>query len=120
MRNSMIDRDRLKWDQALAVVGWCQGISQDSESRKATVMKRCDWCGGRFGLISHQHYRKRFCRKTCKAEYVQSRRRILSLRISQWLHFLCLPYAEGTMAAESLDQLHRFHNHQLAASRRRQ
>ena len=33
-------------------------------------MKRCDFCGSRFGLISHRHFRKRFCRKCCKENYL--------------------------------------------------
>jgi hypothetical protein len=28
-------------------------------------MKRCDHCGGRFGLVLHRHYTLRFCAKKC-------------------------------------------------------
>jgi hypothetical protein len=42
-------------------------------------MKRCEFCGGGFGLISHRHFRKRFCRKRCKENYLAAR--------AQKLHF---------------------------------
>jgi hypothetical protein len=32
-------------------------------------MKRCDFCGGRFGLVSYRYFRKRFCRKGCRENY---------------------------------------------------
>jgi hypothetical protein len=48
-------------------------------------MRRCDWCGGRFGLISHRRYRKRFCSKTCKADHVLCRRRVFAATVLHWL-----------------------------------
>jgi hypothetical protein len=56
-------------------------------------MKRCDWCGGKFGLICHRHYGKRFCRKPCKAAHVRRRRDILSARLVHWLQVLHLANA---------------------------
>jgi hypothetical protein len=32
-------------------------------------MKRCNYCGGRFGLVTHWYFRKRFCRERCKQNY---------------------------------------------------
>ena len=32
-------------------------------------MKRCDFCGRPFGLISYRHFGKRFCWKRCKENY---------------------------------------------------
>jgi hypothetical protein len=33
-------------------------------------MKRCDHCGGRFGLVTQSFLWKRFCRKRCKKKYL--------------------------------------------------
>jgi len=32
--------------------------------------KHCANCGGKFGLIQHQHWGFRFCRKACKANFL--------------------------------------------------
>jgi len=36
-------------------------------------MRRCDFCGGGFGLISHRLFGKRFCRKRCRRDYFAAR-----------------------------------------------
>ena len=36
-------------------------------------MRRCDFCGGCFGLISHRLFGKRFCRKRCRRDYFAAR-----------------------------------------------
>jgi len=36
---------------------------------------RCAYCGGRFGLVSHQHRRLRFCRKACRDSFLAKRAR---------------------------------------------
>lgn len=46
-------------------------------------MKRCDFCGGRFGLISHRHFWKRFCRKRCKENYLVAQARKIESRRRQ-------------------------------------
>jgi hypothetical protein len=56
-------------------------------------MKRCDWCGGKFGLICHRHLGKRFCRKPCKTAHRQRRRQIQSARFLHWLQVLHLASA---------------------------
>jgi hypothetical protein len=33
-------------------------------------MRRCDFCSGRFGLVSYRFFGKRFCRKRCRRDYV--------------------------------------------------
>ena len=33
-------------------------------------MKRCDECGGRFGLIVYRHFAHRFCSSRCKEIYL--------------------------------------------------
>jgi hypothetical protein len=49
-------------------------------------MKRCDFCGGRFGLVSHRLFWKRFCRKRCKESYVQARK--IGRNRRQWVTVL--------------------------------
>ena len=44
---------------------------------------RCAHCGGRFGLVSHQHRRLRFCRKVCKDSFLAK-----SAHMRKWLGFL--------------------------------
>ncbi|MCZ7659285.1 MAG: hypothetical protein M5U07_16165 [Xanthobacteraceae bacterium] len=34
-------------------------------------MKRCETCGGPFGLIRHYHYAHQFCSRRCKNRYLQ-------------------------------------------------
>jgi hypothetical protein len=34
------------------------------------VENRCANCGSKFGLVSHHHWRLRFCRKACKADFL--------------------------------------------------
>jgi hypothetical protein len=31
---------------------------------------RCANCGGKFGLVSHQHWSRRFCCKACKSTFL--------------------------------------------------
>lgn len=49
-------------------------------------MKRCDYCGGRFGLVRHRHYTLRFCAEKClegwKRDQLDKARRE---RFLQWL-----------------------------------
>jgi hypothetical protein len=51
-------------------------------------MKRCDFCGGRFGLISHRHFRKRFCRKSCKESYFAARVQKIDFHRRHWIAVL--------------------------------
>jgi hypothetical protein len=49
-------------------------------------MKRCDPCGGRFGLIRYRHYAFCFCRARCLESWMQSQRdRVRQLRFLEWL-----------------------------------
>jgi hypothetical protein len=34
-----------------------------------SVMRRCDYCGGKLGLIVHRRWRLRFCKPACKNAY---------------------------------------------------
>jgi hypothetical protein len=48
-------------------------------------MKRCDHCGGRFGLVTHRLFLKRFCGKRCKKNYLTAlTERFVSAR-RQWI-----------------------------------
>ena len=33
------------------------------------IMRRCDYCGGRLGMIVHRNWMLRFCSKLCKKAY---------------------------------------------------
>jgi len=35
------------------------------------MKKRCDSCGGRFGLVRHRHFWQQFCTKVCKQNRLQ-------------------------------------------------
>ena len=48
-------------------------------------MKRCDHCGGRFGLVTQRFFLKRFCKKRCKKTYLATlTERFVSTR-RQWI-----------------------------------
>jgi hypothetical protein len=38
------------------------------------MMKRCDMCAGRFGLMIYRHYARRFCARHCKELYLKEMR----------------------------------------------
>jgi hypothetical protein len=49
-------------------------------------MKRCDNCGGRFGLIRHRHYTLRFCAKKCLDAWKRTRlEQARQQRYHEWL-----------------------------------
>jgi hypothetical protein len=49
-------------------------------------MKRCDNCGGRFGLIRHRHYTLRFCEEKCLEAWKRARlERARQQRFHEWL-----------------------------------
>jgi hypothetical protein len=33
-------------------------------------VNRCAHCGGKFGLVSHFYFGRRFCRKACREKFV--------------------------------------------------
>jgi hypothetical protein len=37
-------------------------------------MRRCDYCGGKLGLIIHRIWKWRFCKLACKEAYEYRRR----------------------------------------------
>ncbi len=47
----------------------------------------CAKCGGKFGLVNHHHWGMRFCRKTCKDNYVANAAKDHA-RIRKWLSCL--------------------------------
>jgi hypothetical protein len=54
-------------------------------------MKRCDHCGGRFGLVSHRVLLKRFCRRRCRKNYFAAlAERFVSAR-RQWIGAVARP-----------------------------
>jgi hypothetical protein len=49
-------------------------------------MKRCDHCGGRFGLIRYRHYTSRFCSARCLEHWMQSRlEQVRRMHFLEWL-----------------------------------
>jgi hypothetical protein len=47
-------------------------------------MKRCDHCGGRFGLVTHRVIVKLFCSRRCRTHYfVALAERFVS--VQQWI-----------------------------------
>jgi hypothetical protein len=51
-------------------------------------MKRCEMCGGRFGLIIYRHFARRFCRKRCKDLYLARLRQQAHEPKDRWLTYL--------------------------------
>jgi hypothetical protein len=45
-----------------------------------SVMRRCDYCGGKLGLIVHGKCRWRFCKLACKKAYAYRRREEMQRR----------------------------------------
>jgi hypothetical protein len=58
-------------------------------------MKRCDHCGGRFGLVSHRHLWKRFCRKRCKQKYLRNLAEKIEANRRQWFTVTVKPSKAG-------------------------
>jgi ribosomal protein S14 len=53
---------------------------------KSKLENRCAHCGGQFGLIRHQHWALRFCRKACKDNF-RAKSAKDHARTSNWLGF---------------------------------
>ena len=51
-------------------------------------MKRCEMCGGRFGLIIYRHFARRFCRKRCKDLHLARLRQQAQAPKDRWLTYL--------------------------------
>jgi hypothetical protein len=48
---------------------------------------RCANCGGKFGLVSYQHWGQRFCRRACKSAFLARGARDRA-RVRKWFGFL--------------------------------
>ena len=48
--------------------------------RRSQVCKHqvCDYCGGRFGMVTHRWWGDKFCKRTCKNAYLRENHRTLS------------------------------------------
>ena len=51
---------------------------------------RCAHCGGKLGLVSHHYWGLRFCRKSCKADFLAASAKDHA-RIRKWFGFLPRP-----------------------------
>jgi hypothetical protein len=58
------------------------------KSTSSTVGNRCDHCGGRFGMVTHHWWGKKFCNRTCKGAYL-SELALSRERIRGWVRSLC-------------------------------
>jgi hypothetical protein len=52
-------------------------------------VNKCPWCGGKFGLVRHYHFRTGFCREQCRRKLPGSARNsfadLSSVPPSVWL-----------------------------------
>jgi hypothetical protein len=55
---------------AVACPGQPRHNLQPEESFMTKSENRCATCGGKLGLVSHHHRGLRFCRKTCKENFL--------------------------------------------------
>ena len=51
---------------------------------------RCVICGGKFGLVSHQYWGLRFCRKACKDSFLAKAAKDHA-RMRKWFGFFAHP-----------------------------
>jgi hypothetical protein len=64
--------------------------------RRSQVCKHqvCDYCGGRFGMLTHRWWGDKFCKRTCKNAYARENHRTLSgwvIPQREFLHLHCQP-----------------------------
>src|SRR5262245_15497399 len=45
---------------------------------QACKHQACDYCGGRFGMVTHRWWGDKFCKRTCKDAYLRENQRTLS------------------------------------------
>jgi hypothetical protein len=62
-------------------------------------MKRCDECGGRFGLIVYRHFARRFCRRRCRDIYLARLRERAQAPRDSWFAFLFGSHLGGASSA---------------------
>jgi len=48
------------------------------------LKNRCTNCGGKLGLVSHQHWHQRFCRKACRDDFLAKTAKGYA-RLRKWL-----------------------------------
>jgi hypothetical protein len=51
-------------------------------------MKRCEECGGRFGLVVYRYFARRFCRKRCRDRYLARQHQLVQSARERWLAYL--------------------------------
>ena len=51
-------------------------------------MKRCEECGGSFGLVVYRHFTHRFCRKRCRDRYLTRQHQLVPSARERWLAYL--------------------------------
>jgi len=55
-------------------------LSDEGVMRRSQVCKHqvCDYCSGRFGMVTHRWWGNKFCKRTCKNAYLRENDRTLS------------------------------------------
>ena len=47
------------------------GQLTDMSGRAANARQVCDYCGGRFGMVTHRWWGNKFCKAVCKDAYLR-------------------------------------------------
>jgi len=57
----------------------------ESPQGLSKALKRCAYCGGRFGLVVYRWYDQRFCRAKCRERFLQDQDEKRE-RVRRWLN----------------------------------
>src|SRR6202022_3584249 len=71
-----------------------------SSSGEESIMKRCDQCGGRLGMIVHRKWSWRFCKLTCKTAFMHRRHEEVLRRIRALVTMFGFPGSETSSETE--------------------
>jgi hypothetical protein len=55
----------------------------------------CDHCGGRFGLVTHRWWGSKFCKRTCRDNYIRE----VALDRNSIRRWLCIAPSAGAVPA---------------------
>jgi hypothetical protein len=72
----------------VAKTALCEANAVPIQGSRTTVGNRCDHCRGRFGMVTHRWWGKKFCNRTCKGAYL-SELALSRERIRSWVRSLC-------------------------------
>lgn len=72
----------------VAKTALCEADAVPIQGSRTTVGNRCDHCGGRFGMVTHYWWGKKFCNRTCKGAYL-SELALSREKIRSWVRSFC-------------------------------